>query len=73
MMADFCEFSGVIASGDDAVSALPKRWRCPKCGKRLKPSVDTCTGDFKMYCCIWATVPRHKKPVGGKKFLKKQK
>lgn len=73
MKDEFCDYTALIADGDKEVDRLPPKVRCPKCGKRMKPKIDTCTGDFDMYCCIWAHFPRHKKPVGGKKFVRKER
>jgi hypothetical protein len=76
-MSEICEYTAVVAR-DDEIDKLPKRITCPECGKRVKPAIHSCLGGKSEWgnmtpCCIWAFIPRHRKPVGGKKFVRKNK
>ena len=74
LMIQYFSKNYTITVEKDDLSNLPKTMKCPKCGKRVKLGITTCTGDFDMYCCAFATLPKgHRKPVGGKKFKRKER
>ena len=71
-MNNRCSYTKTIY--ENSISDLPKHMRCPECGKRMKPKISTCTDNNVTYCCVFATLPAdHRKPAGGKKFVRKEK